>query len=675
MPKKSLAYVLSAVVLLIVVGLGWFFYVDKIVAQTIDKDTTINGDYTITKRTVFKNGARLTVTGNLDVQQELDCVNGPINIAVNGNLSVTGNINCIRTKQELVTDKVGNGLSVSAAGSINFDKSVKVTTNGSVQLTDSPAKIVTTQDKIDAIYNNVGVDSGSGKRVGPFVASAKPSSSAPYGVVVADAQMPQTVIPELVVPEIHHTDFNFFNVAQAQVPPIVPVQIGGTWIVGDGKIPPGQIVVPTPHYFDNVNKIIVNFDFGPDHNVRIQDLDLTGPDGLGGPSDIGGNCEALGDDGKDAMRLNVQASNLTINNFDLHLGSGGNGGDAKTGTSCDPASAKGGKGGQSGNFKIIGADNFDIEGAFNIDPGYGGDGGSAIATGKKVADTGCPGETGAVATATGGVGSDEKKDLSSIGSVSGLNNVKISQTHGGWGGNAEAYGGNGGPGDGCSCAGGNGGLANSSGGNGGNASLKVFGGQADSFGGNGGNIVAVGGNGGQGGQGGLTCAGGNGGNGGAVFGLSGLGGSGATERGNDGKTTTKKGGDGGNGGSGCGPGDGGKGYVPLLDGTPGLDGKPGSKTCPPVNTNTSTATPPPVEPDIQVVNANGILIPRNQLIVGGDAPNSDTGCGALHWHAANEFGVTSCDGQFMRDPGPQCGYCKLSECAVETVPKSKCAHS
>jgi len=57
-----------------------------------------------------------------------------------------------------------------------------------------------------------------------------------------------------------------------------------------------------------------------------------------------------------------------------------------------------------------------------------------------------------------------------------------------------------------------------------------------------------------------------------------------------------------------------------------------------------------------VIEYNGKYLPVSELQV-----QSEVGCGDDHWHAARGGGVTALDGTFVPDPGPQCGYGKLSE--------------
>jgi len=78
-------------------------------------------------------------------------------------------------------------------------------------------------------------------------------------------------------------------------------------------------------------------------------------------------------------------------------------------------------------------------------------------------------------------------------------------------------------------------------------------------------------------------------------------------------------------------------------------------------TITVTAT----EKMIDVISYNGKFLPVDQLIV-----EDEVGCGARHWHAAQGV-VTATDGAKVSDPGPQCGYGKVSERPVMQVAAPK----
>jgi len=64
---------------------------------------------------------------------------------------------------------------------------------------------------------------------------------------------------------------------------------------------------------------------------------------------------------------------------------------------------------------------------------------------------------------------------------------------------------------------------------------------------------------------------------------------------------------------------------------------------------------------IKVIEYGGKHLPIDQLII-----EDETGCGAEHWHAASGV-VKATDGADVVDPGPQCGYGKVSEKPVIEV--------
>jgi hypothetical protein len=68
---------------------------------------------------------------------------------------------------------------------------------------------------------------------------------------------------------------------------------------------------------------------------------------------------------------------------------------------------------------------------------------------------------------------------------------------------------------------------------------------------------------------------------------------------------------------------------------------------------------------VDVIDFNGKLLPVNQLIVENEA-----GCGAQHWHAA-QGSVTATDGTTVSDPGPQCGFGKVKDRPIRTVPDTR----
>ena len=125
------------------------------------------------------------------------------------------------------------------------------------------------------------------------------------------------------------------------------------------------------------------------------------------------------------MRLNIWNNSGAINivnNVTLNLPAGGDGGAA----TADCADATGGNGGTSGNFRMTASGGIDLSsGTLTLNAGKGGDGGKATVVEGAAAASGCPGEDGDTATATGGIGADNKKRLYAKGNVSGIENVTI----------------------------------------------------------------------------------------------------------------------------------------------------------------------------------------------------------------------------------------------------------
>lgn len=339
-----------------------------------------------------------------------------------------------------------------------------------------------------------------------------------------------------------------------------PVTITGVWPPAGAPAPRGD-------------RPILIARFTGDRNLNIDNWTVNGPGAPPGDStdnSENGGTNASGGKGKDGLRLNIWNNGGPINivnNVVLNLADGGAGGDATA--VC--ATATGGVGGNSGNFRMTAAAGIDITaGTLTINPGRGGNGGNALVDEGAPGTAGCPGEAGRSGTATGGKGGDNQKRLFARGNVAGLENVTIGPVFGGDGGIADVTSCDGGPGDPC-CDGGKGGNATATGGAGGNASLSVGDlpvtvGAAN--GGDGGEASAFAGTGGDGGDCKLDD-GGNGGDGGDATATAGAGGS-ATN--NAGAANGGAGGDatafGGNGGDG---GDSGL-------GTPGAGGAGGAGT-------------------------------------------------------------------------------------------------
>lgn len=633
--KNRLIYLL----ILILAAGGIYWYAKSRPTNVIAADTTIKGDYEVKKgeKTVLQNGSTLTVEGNFTVKGKLSCDGGPLQVVVKGNLRVEDEVGCqakAGEAEKAAGEAAGAGIRIVAQGGVVFSENSRITSDGDVQIVESEGLLAKTSEAVEKLYQETGNDSGAGQRIGPFTGE---NETAAVRSIISGASQRRNGWLWLL------------GITSAKA-------AGNTVVVG------GKVVVATPP--PGVKRIVV-FNFPGATGLEIKNFELTGPNGRSGADDKGKSCTAKGKDGEDAFRFLATAGNMTVNNFTLNLGSGGKGGDAETTKNCDPGTATGGAGGKSGNFKMIAANEFKITGAFVINPGKGGAGGTATAYGKD----GGPSEKGGDAIATGGKGADNKKQLAIVGDIAGTNNVQVGSVYGGDGGSAAAKPGKGGDGIGCGKPGGPGGNGTATGGKGGKASVVLAGGVgrtpgAEDVGGKGGDADSYGAQAGKGGDCGPEGPGGNGGKGGDAKSTKGAGGEGTTSSGQDGAVKNETGGNGGNGGDGCPEGSGGKGGV---GNPPGTDGKPGKNLCKPPVRQPSQTTPPETPPPTQstktipVIEYQGKYLPVQQLIV-----ESEVGCGAAHWHAA-EGVVRATDGTYVPDPGPPCGYGKQSEKPVLQV--------
>jgi len=311
-------------------------------------------------------------------------------------------------------------------------------------------------------------------------------------------------------------------------------------------------------------KLVVLLKFNK-FGINFEDFTLEGPESNDGEDKEGG-CLVEGEDGQDGLNFYAKAPDIRINNFNLTLGSGGNGGKATTAENCEHGKAYGGNGGKPGSLKMIGYRNFEIVGDFIIKPGRAGSGGNAVAYGKHEG-------VGGDATAIGGKGADSQADFNSWGSVTGVEYVKVGLLTGGSGGSAYAFGGNGEDGSSCNDPNGkDGGNAMAEAGSGGNVLLS---GPVDGMTsladipGDAGIVYVVAGDGGDGADCKPYNPGGDGGDGGnAEF----TAGSGGKNGGRDTIVEELEAGDGGDGGHGCPPGMGGQGGEESgEDGFPGVD--------------------------------------------------------------------------------------------------------
>lgn len=449
MPK----IILIILALILVAFLGYQNFYSNTV---IDKDTVISGDYKISKgkTVVFKNGPKVIVEGKTEIEGTLSCENGPLNLEVKGKLTVDGVINCQRKDSEFKEKQAAvAGLAiVVSGGSADFNQDSIIASNGSIQIVDEPDSLLKTPEDLAKAFDEAGEDSGEGIRIGPFV----------------DENQPQKVLGE---------SFGLVKEAYAQTPPFY--RFGSTVVVGrpDNPLPRKLDLADLSKYGD---KVLVLFKLKKG-KVEFPNGWMKGPEGLDGDSVKGGCAIDLskikpdqpGSAGK-GYRMRVNAKAIIVNNYDLYLGRGGNGGNAETDKNCNPGVAIAGNGGESANMKWTADEYIEIKGRLTIHPGKAGDGGNAIAYGKDGA-AGCPGENGGNGAAKGGNGADNIKNLRATGDIRGLDKIYIDNLIAGNGGKAEAHPGKGGDGisaDKC-CKGGIGGKGVENFGKGGIAQMKL----------------------------------------------------------------------------------------------------------------------------------------------------------------------------------------------------------
>lgn len=433
MPKLIIIPLLIAVI-------GYFVYNQLFAKTYISSDTVIAGNYSVEKNktVVAKNGAKLTVEGDMAIGGQFACEGGPLNLEVKGQLSVDGIINCQQGDDQFKEDQeTVPGVAIVLSGSADFGKNSILASNGSIQIVDDPTLLLKTADDFAKAFDEVGEDSGDGIRIGPLVDEQNKTSA----VEGASLQLVKTV--------------------EAQTPPFV--KMGGVVVVGKPDKPLDKKLDLT-QLSKYGKKVLVVFKLKKSIIEFPENGEMRGPKGLDGRSVKGGcaidlskikpaDYEAAGQ----GYRMRVQAKAIkVVNNYDLYLGSGGNGGNAETDKDCNPGVAIAGNGAEAANMKWTADEYIEIKGRFTLHPGKAGDGGSAIAYGKD-GTVGCPGEKGGDAAAKGGNGADNIKRLTARGDVRGLSNIYIDSLLAGHAGKAEAHPGKGGAGADCDCKGGIGG--------------------------------------------------------------------------------------------------------------------------------------------------------------------------------------------------------------------------
>src|SRR3989344_5447924 len=157
-------------IIIVLLG-GWFFFVNQ--SEVVASDLVVEGDYA-PENITLKDGATLTVKGDLIVTKTISCDGGPLAITVEGATTISGTLRC---------DGDAGDITLVAMEGLTMTKEASVEAGGNVQFVSSSDLLVTTQEDIDAKFAEIGVDSGVGMRVGPMV---------PDGEVVLSLPLPET---------------------------------------------------------------------------------------------------------------------------------------------------------------------------------------------------------------------------------------------------------------------------------------------------------------------------------------------------------------------------------------------------------------------------------------------------------------------------------------------------
>lgn len=442
------------IIAIAILSTGYFGYIQYSAKTYISKDTIIQGDYNPNpnKTLIFKNNSTLTVEGNANFKNPIECQNSSINIHVKGNLSVLNKLECENTDKTSTKGIEGVGIALAVEGNVEFSDNSSITSNGHILLVDNPDHLPKNQEDLEKLFLETGMDTNDGNfRIGPF-GTDEENKPSPINI-------DQVIKDSGIKLPAKKSSFNLVNPVLASDPGDVILK--GKWNI---NTPP-----------KGINHILIFLNF-PGRSLEING-EMTTPNGRDA-DDIKGGCyiDVLSNDKKyadnDALRMRARSGRLVIGNFKLTLGDGGKGGDAETDECEETAFALAGTGGQSGNMKLTAINEIIVKDSFTIIPGKGGRGGDAIAKGKK-GENGNPGKQGGSALAIGGQGADNIKSLKSLGKVLGLDKIYVGSVIGGDGGDATAIPGDGGDGNICDGLGGASGEAASYGGEGGHYKLTL----------------------------------------------------------------------------------------------------------------------------------------------------------------------------------------------------------
>ena len=512
--------------------------------SSITDDVVLDGPWYVgAGETVdFSNSASLTVNGDLTVEGTIQAGDSDINLIVNGDLTISGQVVQQLPDDPDVPSDDAKSVNIVIGGNADFSGE-PFDVNGNLQIVSAEDDLLSPEEATEDIDN------------GDF------------------EEFPYTFMP--LQEDKEGSSAGVFRSASAKTVYYGPRwtwHMRGNW---------GTVPVQPRH----VKRVVLRV-YQRRGQIKGTDWNITGPSGRDG-KDVAKCNTADGEDGEDnRWRMRMHASRaIVLDNCTITMGSGGDGGEGKAIGCCPEAVANGGKGGKSNNkYRITAGRLIRIKNNFTMNPGWGGNGGDAIAEGGDGAD-GCPAEDGCDAFAYGGAGGDMPLwGMRVRGNVFGGANIILGKAFGGDGGWAWAYGGDGGD-DTCCMLAGHGGSATALAGNGGSAKyisgsgFTGSGGGAES--GHGGDAEAEGGDGGNGsscfkakagdgGDGGFAEA--TGGNAGVALG--------EATQGDDGDADAT-GGDGGDGGDGFPVGIGGAGGLAValgatsnaVDGSDGQDGE------------------------------------------------------------------------------------------------------
>ena len=178
MKKITILIIVLIVVIALIIGAIYYLIQpkEKKTEQpvgVIDADTTIEGDYELIpgEKLVIKNGAKVTINGNLKNDGEIECENGSLNLIVNGNAEINDKLTC-----ENPTEESDNDINMVVADSLTLNENATITTDGSLQIVEKEEDLATTQQEIDQKFEEAAADTCDGNCLGPLIGPEETSS-------------------------------------------------------------------------------------------------------------------------------------------------------------------------------------------------------------------------------------------------------------------------------------------------------------------------------------------------------------------------------------------------------------------------------------------------------------------------------------------------------------------